>query len=182
MIASKIRGFNANKNGNLFEMSTQIENYLSVQKQFEKYQDNSLIKKCVDKDIIYVKQLNFRRIMKNKYNIDIFRNPDEAYIIEHKNGKKEIKILEKKNQNVEGTCETKLWSGNSLKREYEIIIGPQFDISYAFCVNTFLENKFVSNTNQKYITLKQILEEDNIKLFFGDKHEYFENLYNWIIN
>lgn len=36
--------------------------------------------------------------MKNKYNINLFRCPDEAYIIEYTNGKKVIKILEKKNK------------------------------------------------------------------------------------
>jgi len=30
----------------------------------------------------------------------------------------EIKIVEKKEQNVEGSVETKLWSSPSLKREY----------------------------------------------------------------
>ena len=34
--------------------------------------------------------------MKNKFNILLFRYPDEAYIIEYNTGKKVIKILEKK--------------------------------------------------------------------------------------
>jgi len=34
--------------------------------------------------------------MKNKYGIDLFRYPDEVYIIEYNNCKKVIKILEKK--------------------------------------------------------------------------------------
>jgi hypothetical protein len=38
--------------------------------------------------------------MKQNYDINLFRCPDEAYIIEYKNGKKIIKILEKKEQNV----------------------------------------------------------------------------------
>jgi len=54
--------------------------------------------------------------MKNKYNIELFRCPDEAYIIEYTSGRKVIKILEKKEQNVEGSVETKLWSGPSLKK------------------------------------------------------------------
>jgi len=36
--------------------------------------------------------------MKNKYNIELFRCPDEAYIIEYTSGRKVIKILEKKNK------------------------------------------------------------------------------------
>ena len=52
--------------------------------------------------------------MKYKYNISMFRCPDEAYIIEYKNGKIQVKILEKKEQNVEGSVETKLWAGVAL--------------------------------------------------------------------
>lgn len=64
--------------------------------------------------------------MKNKYNIELFRYPDEAYLIEYNTGKKVIKILEKKEQKVEGSVETKLWSGSSLKREYELLLGNDF--------------------------------------------------------
>lgn len=75
--------------------------------------------------------------MKNKYNIELFRYPDEAYIIEYNTGKKIIKILEKKNQNVEGSVETKLWSGPSLKREYKLILKDNLEVHYGFCVNDF---------------------------------------------
>jgi hypothetical protein len=68
--------------------------------------------------------------MKNRYNIDLFRCPDEAYIIEYTNGRKVVKILEKKEQHVEGSVETKLWSGPSLKREYELMLGDSFELFY----------------------------------------------------
>jgi hypothetical protein len=77
--------------------------------------------------------------MKNKYNIDLFRCSDEAYIIKYENGRKVIKILEKKNQNVEGSVETKLWAGPSLKREYELVLGEGFEVFYGFCVNNFFQ-------------------------------------------
>ena len=51
-----------------------------------------------------------------------------------------IKILEKKEQNVEGSVETKLWSGPSLKREYELVLGNDFKVHYGFCVSEFLKN------------------------------------------
>ena len=66
--------------------------------------------------------------MKHKYNIKIFRCPDEAYIIEYNTGKIEIKILEKKTQNVSGSVETKLWASPSLKREYQLLLGDKFNI------------------------------------------------------
>ena len=69
-----------------------------------------------DKTIVFVSQNGLKKYMKHKYNIDLFRWPDEAYIIEYNTGKKIIKILEKKEQNVCGSVETKLWSGPSLKK------------------------------------------------------------------
>lgn len=41
-----------------------------------------------DKIITFTMQNGFRIYMKNKYNINLFRSPDEAYIIEYNNGKK----------------------------------------------------------------------------------------------
>jgi len=79
--------------------------------------------------------------IQNIYNIELFRCPDEAFIIEYKTGKNVIKILEKKEQNVEGSVETKLWSGPSLKREYELVLGNNFEVYYGFCVNKFLKKK-----------------------------------------
>jgi hypothetical protein len=119
--------------------------------------------------------------MKNKYNIDLFRCPDEAYIIKYNSGRKIIKILEKKEQNVEGSVETKLWSGPSLKREYELILGLAFEVFYGFYVNDFLKNKLASN-DKKYITLNTILNESNINVLFGDDENYFETLDIWLNN
>ncbi len=117
--------------------------------------------------------------MEYKYNIDIFRCPDEAYIIEYNDGKKIIKILEKKEQQIDGSVETKLWSGPSIKREYQIVIGKEFEIHYGFCINQFLQNKFDSNI-KKYTILKKILEEDNIPILFGEDTNYFTELQKWI--
>ena len=119
--------------------------------------------------------------MKNKYNIDLFRCPDEGYIIEYVNGRKIVKILEKKEQNVEGSVETKLWSGPSLKREYELVLGPDFEVYYGFCVSNFLKNKLTSN-EKKYTILNSILRESNIEVLFGDDEDYFEKLDSWLNN
>jgi hypothetical protein len=146
-----------------------------------------LIKTYETKTIVFVLQNGLKLYMKNKYNIDMFRCPDEAYIIEYANGRKVIKILEKKEQNKEGSVETKLWSGPSLKREYELVLGPEFSVFYGFCISVFygfcisefLKNKFVSN-NKKYITLNTILEEANIAVLFGDDSNYFETFDAWL--
>jgi hypothetical protein len=97
-----------------------------------------------DKTIVFVLQNGLKTYMKYKYNIEVFRCPDEAYIIEYNTGKKVIKILEKKAQHMEGSVETKLWSGPSLKREYELVLGNDFEVHYGFCVSNFLQKKITS--------------------------------------
>ncbi len=143
--------------------------------------DYYLTKTYDDKTIVFVLQNGLKIYMKQKYNIDLFRCPDEAYIIEYNNGRKVVKILEKKEQNVEGSVETKLWSGPSFKREYELVLGSDFEVFYGFCVSEFLKNKLVSN-EKKYTILKSIFTEADISVLFGDDVNYFETLDFWISN
>lgn len=150
-------------------------------KKTKKEYDYYLSKSFQDRTVIYVTQTGFKKFMKHKYNINSIRYPDEAYIIEYTSGRKVIKILEKKEQNVDGSVETKLWAGPALKREYEILLGSEFDVCYGFCVNRFLENKFISN-EQKYEILNVILNESNIDVLFGNRDNYFETLDIWINN
>jgi len=145
----------------------------------KKAYDYYLLKTFETKTIVFVLQNGLKMYMKNKYNIDLFRCPDEAYIIEYTNGKKVIKILEKKEQNVEGSVETKLWSGPSLKREYELALGNDFTVFYGFCVSEFLKQKLISN-DKKYTILNTIFNENNITVLFGDDENYFETFDMWL--
>ncbi len=147
----------------------------------KKAYDYYLSKILEDKTIVFVLQNGLKMYMKNKYNIDLFRCPDEAYIIEYTSGRKVIKILEKKEQNVEGSVETKLWSGPSLKREYELVLGAEFEVFYGFCVSKFLQNKLISN-EKKYTILNTIFNETNIAVLFGDDENYFETFDTWFNN
>ena len=115
----------------------------------------------------------------SKYNIDVYRKPDEAFIIEafiiedSTKDKVIIKIIEKKNQNVEGSVETKLYASPSLKREYQLMFkDTKYIIEYILCVNTFLYDKINSN-HPKYINLNIILSENNIPIFNGNDDNYF---------
>jgi hypothetical protein len=124
--------------------------------------------------------------MKKYYNIDAFRCPDEAYVIKYKDGRKIIKVLEKKEQNVDGSVETKLWACPSLKREYEIVLNTNntndnFIVYYALCVNDFLYKSLTSD-KQKYQILRKILQETDVTFFQGDVDNYFERLYQWLLN
>jgi hypothetical protein len=90
-----------------------------------------------------------------------------------------VKILEKKEQSVAGSVETKLWASPSLKREYEIVLGNDFVVEYGLCVSKYLEKLFVSN-DKKYSILTQILQENKIDVLFGQEEEYFAKLDKWV--
>ena len=182
-------GANTNYYGKQFEEKTNNETRL-LEKGFIKYSftknpkkqsDYYLSKTVDDKTIVFVLQNGLKMYMKNKYNIEMFRCPDEAYIIEYTSGRKVIKILEKKEQNVAGSVETKLWSGPSLKREYELVLGSEFEVFYGFCVSAFLKKKIISS-EKKYAILITILNENNIAVLFGDDENYFEFLDVWLNN
>ena len=125
----------------------------------------------------------FKKFIKKNYDINIHRIPDEAIIIIKENNVY-IKIIEKKNQNVEGSVEDKLKTGSFNRSEYEIMFNKCkmkdiiFIIEYAFCISKFLEDKLESS-NIKYIIMGEIIKKDNIKIFYGDNINYFNNIYNW---
>jgi len=135
-------GSNTNYYGKTFEKKTNNQTRLLENGYIPNRFTNKILSKTFeDKTIIFVLQSGLKTYMKNKYNIELFRCPDEAYIIEYSYGKKIVKILEKKEQHREGSVETKLWSGPSLKREYELVLGNEFEVHYGFCVNEFLKTK-----------------------------------------
>ena len=179
-------GANTNYYGKKFEEKTNNQQRLfdlgftknSFTKNPKKSYDYYLSKTYDDKTVAFVLQSGLKMYMKHKYNIELFRCPDEAYIVEYASGKKLIQILEKKEQLVEGSVETKLWSGPSLKREYELVLGPEFEVCFGFCVSSFLKNKLVSD-KKKYIILQTILREHNIDVLFGDDENYFETFDMW---
>ena len=182
-------GANTNYYGKRFEEKTNNQERLlelgytknSFTKEPKKSYDYYLSKQFEDRTVVFVLQNGLKMFMKNKYNIKMFRCPDEAYIIEYTSGRKVIKILEKKEQKVEGSVETKLWSGPSLKREYELVLGSEFEVFYGFCVSSFLKNKLVSN-EKKYTILNTIFNENNIAVLFGDDENYFETFDTWFNN
>ena len=54
-----------------------------------------------------------------------------------------------------------------------------FTISYAFCISTFLQNKF-NSMQVKYKIIKEIMMEDGINIFYGEEINYFNQLLAWI--
>ena len=176
-------GANTNYYGKKFEEKTNNQQRLLetgyIKNSFTKKPNDYYLSKTIeDKTIVFVLQNGLKKYVKHKYNIVLFRCPDEAYIIEYASGRKVIKILEKKEQRVDGSVETKLWSGPSLKREYELVLGAEFDVFYGFCVSEFLKKKLVS-TEKKYTILNTIFNENNIHVLFGDDENYFDTFDAW---
>jgi hypothetical protein len=177
-------GANTNYYGKKFEEKTNNEKRF-LDNGYEKIILNKkskngyyLTKTFEDKTIIFVSQSGLKEYIKNKYSIDLFRCPDEAFIIEYNSGKKVIKILEKKEQNVEGSVDTKLLAGPIFKEEYIEALEYNFEVEYAFCVSKFLQNKIISN-EKKYIIFNKLMKNHNIPILFGDDENYFETFDAW---
>lgn len=177
-------GFKTNENGKKFEEITNNEMRLLSQGFTKTFMNKNkygyyLSKKFEEQsscsEIVFVLQGGLIDYMKHVFEITLFRNPDEAYIIRRPGEKTVIKILEKKNQNGQGSVETKLWAAPSLKREYELVCGEDFEIRYAFCLNDW----FKKQKSDKYIYLQMILEENDIDVFYADDN-YFHELDKWI--
>ena len=181
-------GKNTNYYGKEFENKSDNQKRLLndgyIKKEFTDINNNKvygyyLSKTFEDRTIIFVLQNGLKTYIMTNYNIELFRCPDEAYIIEYNNGDKILKILEKKEQNVEGSVENKLWAGPAFKDEYDYMVGSIFKVEYGFCVSNFLKTKLTSN-KKKYIILNQIFKKHHIVVLFGDDADYFERLDSWI--
>ena len=132
-----------------------------------------------DKTITFVTQQAFKKYIITKYNISPPLYPDEAYIIHYNNGPIVIRILEKKEQHVEGSVETKILAGPALKKQCQLVFGNRFQVHYAYCLNDFLYRRFHSNC-RTFQTIPEQFQEANIPVFSGDETSYFTQLDAWI--
>ncbi len=186
-------GANTNLNGKKFEDKTCNEQFLINNEYIKINYDNKnkntnknnkfnyyLLKTYSDRKVYFFKQSSLKIYLKENYDIELFRHPDEAYIIEYNNGIKILKILEKKEQNVEGSVIDKLWTGPTFKDEYQFIVDNNFKVEYSYCLNKFLWEK-INSENKKFKILKDILKKYDIKIFYGNKINDLEELNNWIL-
>lgn len=179
-------GANTNKNGITFEDKTDNIPYLlnngfvkkSIPRGSGKY--DYYLEKIIDNNhsIIFTKQNGFKSYVKNILNKEVFRHPDEAYLFKNGNNYT-LYILEKKNQNGDGSVDTKLCTGQWFKDEYKLCLGENFTIEYGFCISNFLKTQYNSDT-KKWTTMKTLHNSSSIKVLFGDDDDYFTNLNNWL--
>jgi len=136
----------------------------------------------LEKDgVVFLMKGGLKTYMKEKYGVEMFREPDEAYLIrDAESGVTQLKILEKKNQNTEGSVDTKLLAGPGFLYEYKWCLrGMEIHVDYAFCVSNFLKEKIMSD-KPKWRALRDINKEYGITLLFGDDEDYFERLDEWL--
>ena len=137
-----------------------------------------LRKACDDKTITFVQQGGLRRYMQKRFDIEMFRNPDGAYIVEYANGRKVLKVVEMKNQTREGSVIDKLLCAPAYKREYELCLGEGWSVDYSLCVNEYLKEQITSN-KKKFHIWNTIFKETNIHLFYGKDPDYLSTLHTW---
>ena len=171
-------GANTNKNGKAFEKKTDIIPILLsngfIKKDIVKYKIVYYTKSIDSKEYYFFTQGNLKKYLKMTYKKDICRYPDEAMLI--KEGDTFIlKILEKKNQNCEGSVIDKLCNGGYFIKEYTMCLGDKFNVEYSFCLSKFLRKKYVSD-EPKFIIMRKLHTDDNIKVYYGDDSDYFNKI------
>lgn len=135
----------------------------------------------MEKDgVVFMMKGGLKTYMKEKYGVEMFREPDEAYLIKGPDGTR-LKILEKKNQNTEGSVDTKLLAGPGFLEEYKWSLNrADIHVEYAFCVSSFLKEKILSD-KPKWQALRDINKKYGIAVLFGDDEDYFEKLDEWLL-
>jgi hypothetical protein len=127
----------------------------------------------------FVSQGGLKAYATSVWNKQLFRCPDEAYIIDTPAGII-LKILEKKNQNGPGSVDQKLGLGNWFKREYMKALGNTIvAVDYGFCISSYLKHQYLLSS-PKWDAMRDLLAEDCIPVLFGDDDDYFTNLHAWI--
>jgi hypothetical protein len=130
--------------------------------------------------VYYATKHGFKLLVKRLFNVEVYKEPDEAYLIHSiANNTYDVKILEKKNQNGPGSVEDKILAGPTIKRMYQMIFNDNVKISYAFCLSSYLKGNYTSKL-PKYNHIHTIFGENDIQLFYGEDEQYFELLNNWV--
>lgn len=129
-------------------------------------------------DITYLTQSGLKSYIKNKFDIELFREPDEAYLF-RTDDTYILKILEKKNQNGSGSVDLKLCLDKYYCEEYKECLGEAFEIQYAFCLSEYLKKEYTSYT-KKYEILRNAHKRNNTTVLFGDDPDYFTLLDKWL--
>jgi hypothetical protein len=173
-------GSNTNASGLPFEEKTSNEQRLLnsgfVKHVIDKTCNGYYLSKRFEsgKELIFMKQAGLRKYLEKFMEKTTCFNPDEAYL--WKNGDSyTLRIIEKKNQNVAGSVDTKLLAGPTIQKVYAHELG--FEVQYAFCVSKFLDDTI---TSCRWQSKRKALHDEGITFLFGDNDDYFTQLDDWI--
>jgi len=178
-------GAKTNVNGKTFESKTSNESRLlstgytreTIPGSKGKY-DFSISKDTPTGNIRYLTQGGLKTYFAHFHKKELCRSPDEAYLI-RKGNTYTLKILEKKNQNVAGSVDTKLLAGPGFISEYKECLGEEFNVEYAFCLSSFLKTDYTADT-PKARHLRKYNEKHGICVLFGEDEDYMLRLEEWI--
>jgi hypothetical protein len=127
----------------------------------------------------FVSQGGLKAYAATYWSKELFRCPDEAYILITPSGLT-LKILEKKNQTVSGSVDQKLCDGAWFKEEYAECLGDTVSVvDYAFCLSKFLKEEYQSAA-KKWSIMRKLHARHGITVLFGDDADYFSRLDQWV--
>ena len=129
-------------------------------------------------DTFFISQGNLKKFFSDKFDIDLFRKPDEAYLIQGEDYYT-LKIIEKKAQKQDGSVDLKLCTAKWFIEEYQEILGPEFRVEYAFVVCDWLKERYLSETG-KWPTMRTLHQRHGTRVFFGEDSDYFDKLNEWV--
>ena len=73
----------------------------------------------------------------------------------------------------------KLWAGAAFAEEYRWCLGTDFNVEYAFCLSSYLQKDFLSET-KKYTFLRHYLAKEGVPVLFGEAPDYYATLDAWL--
>jgi len=139
------------------------------------YKDNNIT-------IIYLNENSYSTYLKKMYNLDVTKNPDEAFLV-IKNNNLNCKIIENKYLD-RYSNKNSLKTGSTNIELYNLDLNAgntKFEIELAYCINNYVDYKLNSD-NPEYINIKKILNRLNINTFNGENENYNTCIFNWVLS
>lgn len=181
-------GSNTNKSGLQFEQNTCLyslckklnfidDNSYNCKSKLSTKQYNNKILTCCTKN-------SFKKIIYTKFQIEMYREPDDALIITAAEHKPMIYIIEKKAQFQSGSIDEKLFAIKYYLEDYKLNFGTNFDIKYILCMSSYLWDCIENPVNKngkynKWKNYKQLMASPDIFIVNGD-NDYESQIKNII--
>lgn len=166
-------GLNTNKNGLSYEKITDLNNKITIVKEFKT--SNKIKFNGTERIFIKTKQANLFKCMEDKINTNITKahgckNPDECYIDEEF---KNIFILEKKFQQSSGSVCEKIQTPDFKLWQYSRTF-PDYNIIYVYCLSDWFKKNCIAEL--EYLDCKKV------PYFWGSSKTYKDAIIDFIVN